>query len=314
MRKERILPIVVGLLLAAVSTAQDRSKYYTNQHPEEFLPLDWIAFYDEIDAGTAATRKELPHHLDLAFGNDPKQKLDLYLPKEKAEAAPTFLFLHGGGMREGDRAHYGYIARPFAANGIITAVASYRLAIDGFQYPAQPEDVAAAVAWIHKHVEEYGGDPQRIYVGGHSAGAILSAYLGVQGAWRQKKGIPDGVLKGIAPVSAPYHSEDAETEAEIETARVVRRAGAVGAYVPDPELRVEASVDIDNPPPRAVVAVGSVEAYVDSSREFADKLKARGVEAEFVVLEGEDHAQTALSLGDEDSELFRAVLKMIQAP
>ena len=235
MRKERLLPIVVGLLLAAASTAQDRSKYYTNQHPEEFLPLDWIAFYDEIDASTAATRKEFPHHLDLAFGNDPKQKLDLYLPKEKAEGAPTFLFLHGGGMREGDRAHYGYIARPFAANGIITAVASYRLASNGFQYPAQPEDAAAAVAWIHKHVEEYGGDPQRIYVGGHSAGALLAAYLGVQGAWRQKKGIPDGVLKGIAPVSAPYDGEDAETEAEIATARVVRRAGEVDASVPDPD-------------------------------------------------------------------------------
>ena len=108
------------------------------------------------------------------------------------------------------------------------------------------------------------------------------------------------MLKGVAPVSAPYDSEDAETEAEIATARVVRRAGEV----PDP----------DNPPPRAVVAVGSVEAYVDASREFADKLKAKGVEAEFLVLEGEDHAQTALSLGDEDSELFRAVLKMIQAP
>ena len=207
-------------------------------------------------------------------------------------------------MREGDRAHYGYIARPFAANGIITAVASYRLTIDGFHYPAQPEDVAAAVVWIHKHVEEYGGDPQRIYVGGHSAGAILSSYLGVRGAWRQKKGIPDGVLKGVAPVSGPYDM------------RVARRAGEVDAYVPDPELRAEASpiVDIDNPPPRAVVAVGSVEPFVDTSREFADKLKAKGVEAEFLILEGEDHAQTALSLGDQDSELFRAVLKMIQAP
>ena len=301
-RKERVLPIVVGLLLAAAATAQDRSKYYTNQHPEEFLPLDWIAFYDEIDAGTAAARKELPHHLDLAFGEDPKQKLDLYLPKGKVEGAPTFLFLHGGGMREGDRAHYGYIARPFAANGIITAVAGYRLTTDGFDYPAQPEDAAAAVAWIHKHVEEYGGDPQRIYVGGHSAGGSLAAYLGVRGAWRQKKGIPDGVLKGLAPVSAPYDIVDGETGAEIMTVRVVRQAGT------------SPTVDIDNPPPRAIVAVGSVEAYVDGSREFADKLKANDVEAEFLVLDGEDHAQTALSLGDEDSELFRAVLNMIQTP
>ena len=294
--------VFLSLLFSSASSGQDKSKYYTVQHADEFS-IDWISFYEVCDQRTEKARKELPHHLDLAYGDNPKQKLDLYLPKEKPVDAPTFLFLHGGGMREGDRAHYGYIAMPFAANGVITAVASYRLTGQGFHFPDQPEDVAAAVRWIHQNIEEYGGDPDLIYVGGHSAGAILSAYLGVRGTWREKMGLPKGLVKGVAPVSGPYDM------------RVVRRTGEVDGYVPDEDLRAEASpiLNIDNPVPRAVVAYGSLEPFEATSRELVDNMKAKGVKAELVQLENENHDQTALSLGDEDSVLFLAVLKMIQA-
>ena len=70
------------VLSAASSVAQDKSKYYTVMHPDEFN-IDWTGFYETVEAKTAETRKELPHHLDLAYGAHPKQKLDLYLPKEK---------------------------------------------------------------------------------------------------------------------------------------------------------------------------------------------------------------------------------------
>lgn len=87
------------------------------------------------------------------------------------------------------------------------------------------------------------------------------------------------------------------------------------AYVPDPDLRAEASpiLDIDNPVPRAVVAFGSLEPFETESRELVEKMKAEGVKAELVVLEDEGHDQTVLSLGEEDSKLFVAVLKMMQA-
>ena len=298
MSKKAIL-VVVGYLLAAGSTwAQDRSKYYTQIHADDFS-IDWVGFYDANDAGTAKARKELPHHLDLAFGKDPKQRLDLYLPEEPPDGAPTFLFLHGGGFREGDRAHYGYVAVPFAEHGIITAVASYRLTVDGFGFPSPAEDVAAAVGWIHENIASFGGDPELIYIGGHSAGAILSGFVGANGDWGKKQGVPMGLIKGSAPISAPYHLQDV--------------SGIPGFIDESDREKAAPFFNINHPSPRFVVAVGTEEPYGESSREFAEKLKGSGVDAKLIVLEGMDHAETARSMGDAGSELFLAILKMIRA-
>src|SRR3990172_3078309 len=100
--------ICTALLISSPAwvTAQDMSKYYTVMHPDKF-EIDWKGFYQTMTEKTAEVRKVLPHHLDLAFGDNPKQKLDLYLPKgANISSAPVFLFLHGGGFREGDRAQY----------------------------------------------------------------------------------------------------------------------------------------------------------------------------------------------------------------
>ena len=107
---------------------------------------------------TAELRAELPHHLDLPYGDDPKQRLDVYEARERGTAGPVFVFLHGGGFREGDRAHYGYVARHLAERGIVTVVPSYRLTATA-SFPAQLEDGQALLAWVHRHVAEYGGDP-----------------------------------------------------------------------------------------------------------------------------------------------------------
>src|ERR1700682_2918403 len=132
---------VGGMVCGGVGpgASQDKSPSYTVTHPADFK-IDWNAFYSKAEAATDETRKALPHHLDLAYGSDPKQNLDLYLPKVKPTAAPVFVSLHGGGFREGDRRQYGYVARPFAEHGIITVIASYRLTPSA-HFPDQPDDV-----------------------------------------------------------------------------------------------------------------------------------------------------------------------------
>jgi acetyl esterase/lipase len=246
-------PLLVLLVLHLFCTpvsAQDMSKYYTVMHPDEFS-IDWPGFYEANSKATLRVRNTYPHHLDLAFGSDPKQALDLYLPLGEISDAPVFLFLHGGGFREGDRAHYGSIAEPFVKNGIITAVASYRLTTDDFHYPAQSDDVKSAINWLHKNIAAHGGKADAIYVGGHSAGAILSADVGVDRAWMTAMNIPKQALKGIIPISGPYDM------------RKKGRPGEQSSYAPTEELQAKASpiLHINDPVPSALIAVGSVEKY-----------------------------------------------------
>src|SRR6185295_7965213 len=108
-----------------------------------------------------------------------------------------------GGFERGDRRRYGWFARPYARNGIITVVPNYRLA-PAHHYPDQPEDIERMLAWVYHNIEAYGGDPARIYVGGHSAGAKLSAFVGLRTDWRARLSLPADVIKGIVPVSATY--------------------------------------------------------------------------------------------------------------
>jgi acetyl esterase/lipase len=287
----------VTCLATAFPAAQDKSSYYTVRHPGEFK-INWKAFYDRADDLTSEARKALPHVLDLAYGDQQKQRLDVYQPKEKPSGAPVFVFLHGGGFREGDRAHYGYVARPLAERGIVTVVASYRL-LPAASYPDQPDDVRKALTWVYRNIERYGGDPRAIYVGGHSAGAILSAFVSNQTNWRADFSLPNDLIKGCAPISAPYD---------------LRQEKGVTEYVRDSVQAAEASpvLHVENPPPRCVIAVGTAEAYGPSSQELADKMRAKGTRVEFVVLKGMDHAQTALSLADGAGPLVRALVAMMQ--
>ncbi len=281
----------------------DKTTYYTVTHPEEFK-IDWRTFYDTADDLTAKTRKHLPHQLDLAYGQHPKQKLDLYLPRGKAEACHVFIFLHGGRFREGDRAHYGFVATPLAEHNVITAVASYRLTPEN-RYPDQVEDVEEILSWITHHIGEYGGDPGHLYIGGHSAGAVLSAFVSLRTGWRKRVSLPPDLIRGFAAIGAPSFD--------------LTMGNWVDEYLPDPNKRSEASplLNIEAVPPGAVVATsffkdkaGGLEA-VNASKKFADALIERGSAVELVLLENMDHGAMVLSLGDAKSRLVRAIQNMI---
>ena len=294
-------PLVGALLFISVGgetrAAQDWRTYATVQNPNKFS-IDWRAFYAKATALTDAARQTLPNALDLAYGTDPKQRLDLYFPIQTARQAPVFLFIHGGGFREGDRRQYGFVATPLAAQGVITAVMSYRLVPN--EYPSQVTDVELAVAWLAKNISAQGGDPRRIYVGGHSAGAILSALLGVRTDWQAARGLPPDVIKGIVPVSGPYDLRGI--------------AGFVADFIPaDGPDRATASpiLRIARTPP-AVVAYGEKEPYADGSAAFVKALVEHGGKATLVPLQGMSHDQTALTLSDGKSPLTTAILSLVK--
>ena len=132
-----------------------------------------------------------------------KHKLDIYSPKDPQKAAPVLFFVHGGAWRFGDRTQYPPLGNRYAKEGLVTVIPSYRLA-PKYPFPAQIEDVVSAFAWTVKHVAEYGGDSNQIFVAGHSAGGHLVALLALDQDRLQRAQIPPQAIRGVLAWSGVY--------------------------------------------------------------------------------------------------------------
>ncbi|MGC4007158.1 MAG: alpha/beta hydrolase [Pirellulales bacterium] len=149
--------------------------------------------------------------------DDKLRTLDVYAPAD-AKAAPIVFWIHGGGWQTGDKAQVQLKPEAFNARGYVFVSANYRLLPD---VPMETivGDVAKALAWTHGHALEYGGDPKRIVVAGHSAGAQLAALLCTDGKYLKNEGIPLTTLRGCIPVDGDTY----DISAIIETAETRRR-------------------------------------------------------------------------------------------
>lgn len=294
---------LIAIFVMGSVGAQDISEYYSVQHADEF-ELDYKNdLYIKANQLTAKVRAKNRHKLDVPYGPDPKQRLDIYFPEKPFEKAPVLIFLHGGSLSEGDKSHYGFTSSPYAAQGIITVASGYRLVTAGFRYPSQLDDVKSAIAWVYTNIAEHGGDPDSIFIVGHSAGAMLAASATVDVSWLKGFGIPPTILKGVVLVSGRYDLtviEDADYD----------------KYVPTPELKLQASPlqHVSNPVPAALIAAGSLEEiYVGPSWLLNDVLLKNGVDSKFLELRDANHIDTVLCIGMEGSVLADGILEMIRS-
>ncbi|WP_426168769.1 alpha/beta hydrolase [Sandarakinorhabdus sp. DWP1-3-1] len=138
---------------------------------------------------------------DVAYGRDPRQQLDIYAPTG-ARTAPVLVFFYGGSWNSGRRQDYAFAARALAARGFVVVVPDYRL-VPQVTYPGFVEDGAAAVAWAVANIARYGGDPARLGVTGHSAGAYIALMLALDRRWLAAAGTPDAV-KAAVGLAGPY--------------------------------------------------------------------------------------------------------------
>jgi arylformamidase len=146
----------------------------------------------------ATTRNEL----DVAYGADFYQKLDIFLPSARVEAGvPVLVFIHGGAWKNGFKEWLGFMAPPLVALPAIFVSVNYRL-VPRVKYPEPVMDCWSALAWVHRNIERYGGDPRRIFIGGHSAGGHIAALIAARPALAADHGMPRDVIKGCFPLSA----------------------------------------------------------------------------------------------------------------
>ena len=139
---------------------------------------------------------------NIAYGSNPRQMLDVYVPDD-AKKAPVIVFFYGGSWQFGTKDDYRFLGQALSSKGFITVVADYRLYPE-VKFPAFIEDGARAVHYVHDHIAVMGGNPDQLFVGGHSAGAYIAMMVGSDPHYLQKAGGNRAWVKGIIGIAGPY--------------------------------------------------------------------------------------------------------------
>ncbi|HEV7341133.1 MAG TPA: alpha/beta hydrolase [Sphingopyxis sp.] len=139
------------------------------------------------------------------YGSGERNKLNIWVPTgtKKTDKLPVLVWLYGGGWYSGQRDDYGFAGRAFARQGFIVVIPDYRIVPDG-HWPDFLHDSAAAVAWTDANIANYGGDPDRIALSGHSAGAYNAVMLALDPQWMKAAGSDTSVIRGVAALAGPY--------------------------------------------------------------------------------------------------------------
>jgi len=138
---------------------------------------------------------------DAKYGPEARQTLDVYRPRDPGKfPLPVIIFFYGGSWNSGTKQGYAFVGRALASRGFIVAIPDYRL-VPQVRYPVFLEDCAAAVRWVHVHASELGGDPDRLVLAGHSAGAYNGAMLAYDPRWL---GPEQRTIKGFVGLAGPY--------------------------------------------------------------------------------------------------------------
>ena len=139
------------------------------------------------------------------YGSGERNKLNIWVPTgtKNTDKLPVLVWLYGGGWYSGARDDYGFAGRAFARQGFIVVIPDYRIVPDG-HWPDFLHDSAAAVAWTDANIANYGGDPDRIALAGHSAGAYNAVMIALDPQWMRAAGSDASVIRGVAALAGPY--------------------------------------------------------------------------------------------------------------
>jgi acetyl esterase/lipase len=140
---------------------------------------------------------------DVAYGDGPRRKLDVYAPADSTGPLPVIVFIYGGSWRSGDKDDYEFLGNALSSRGFVTVVPDYRL-VPEVRFPDFLDDCAAAVRWVSDHVAEYGGDGRRIVLVGHSAGGYNAVMLALAADYLRSAGVDAGSIRGAVGLAGPY--------------------------------------------------------------------------------------------------------------
>jgi acetyl esterase/lipase len=280
----------------------------TETSAPQIVPTPAVQQYAETCLqGTQEARENLRFELDVAFGTHERQKLDIYMPSEDPGVPmPILIFLHGGGWRQGVKDWMGFMAPSVVCLPAIFVSVGYRLAPET-KYPGAEDDSRAGLAWVYNNISRYGGDPERIFVGGHSAGGHLAAMLALCPDRLEKHGLPPNAVKGCFAMAGVF---------DLATSR----PDYVENFLP-----VVDQETLDKASPLRQVAGNKVPFHISigeydnphlipHASQLADALRKEGSPVEFLRFDGCDHLAMNLKAGEVDGIWAKTVRQWMQSP
>ena len=252
---------------------------------------EWDESLAQLNTRSIDTRNRFYHHADLAYGEFERQNLDIFPAKIETVKPPILLFIHGGYWRMMDKSQFSFIAPAFQKKGVTVALANYRLLGD-VSLEAIVDDVKQVTKWLAQHADSYGFDGARLVICGHSAGAHLAAHAALD----------NKAVSGLAGVSGVYDLEPIRNsflnEIEFLDEEIVARLGSKSL--------------IPNKACRALFAYGRQEGVEFARQSELQTRNWQNQEHSVVQLKLDaNHATSVAQLGDADSPLFKAVLRII---
>ena len=269
--KRRIVIAVALLILVGLGSAASLTS-----------PPGLLSFLDKVMGGGSGVERA---GKDLAFGTA-GQTLDVWRPVGPVAKRPVLIFWYGGGWVHGNRRAYGFAARAYAKAGFVVVMPDYRKVPD-IRFPAMLQDGAQAVKWTRDHIAEYGGDPARIGIAGHSAGAYTVAMLALDRRWLRAEDVDPTIIKAAVGLSGPYNFYPFTSKRAVDAMQGVK----------DPMLTQPITfARRDAPPMLLVTSTLDTEVRPHNAYDLELKLKSLGAPVTLIDYPGLSHENVAMAL------------------
>jgi acetyl esterase/lipase len=220
----------------------------------------------------------------VSYGSQLRQKLDVYALRT-ASNAPVVVFWYGGSFERGERQQYRFVGAALAEAGLVAVLPDYRV-YPAARFPEFAQDAAAAVRWVRDNVQSHGGDPARIFLMGHSAGAYLATLVALDRRYLQQAGVGDLTLRGVIALSGPH-------------VLTPNTAALNQIFAPPWRLADWQPVTYANPlaPPMLLIH-GARDTLVgpEQSSRLAEALGSAGASVQLEILADAGHADTVASI------------------
>jgi acetyl esterase/lipase len=222
---------------------------------------------------------------NVPFGPAPWQRADVYYPAVRMPAAPVIVFWYGGAWTEGSKDQYRFVGAALAGLGYVAVLPDYRM-YPQVRFPVFLDDAATAVAWVQAHAADFGGDPHRLVLMGHSAGAHMAAMLAVNHEYLRRAGVDTRNIVGLIGLSGPY---------ELTPNTATLNAIFAAPYTPH-DWQVLPHVTADAPPTLLIQGQDDSLVWPSNTEHFAESLRRVNGPVVVAIYPRRGHADTVAAL------------------